>query len=125
MRTRLAEELDYVHEAAAQQRFADAYRGDPDVSVPDVVRATSRVLVSDWLDGTPLARVAATADQGERDRVAGLYQRFLVSGPERVGLLHTDPHPGNVRVLADGRLGVLDFGSHARRCPACRRPSAT
>ena len=49
------------------------------------------------------------------------YQRFLVSGPERVGLLHTDPHPGNFRVLPDGRLGVLDFGStlalprHARR----------
>jgi hypothetical protein len=61
--------------------------------------------------GTPLAQVAVAADQRERDRVAGLYQVFLVSGPERVGLLHTDPHPGNFRVLPDGRLGVLDFGS--------------
>jgi predicted unusual protein kinase regulating ubiquinone biosynthesis (AarF/ABC1/UbiB family) len=65
----------------------------------------------DWMEGTPLAAVARDGDQGARDRAAGLYQRFLVSGPERAGLLHTDPHPGNFRLLPDGRLGVLDFGS--------------
>jgi hypothetical protein len=37
--------------------------------------------------------------------------RFLFSGPARVGLLHADPHPGNFRLLARGRLGVLDFGA--------------
>ena len=37
--------------------------------------------------------------------------RFLFSSPGRVGLLHADPHPGNFRLLADGRLGVLDFGA--------------
>ncbi|MFP5219459.1 MAG: ABC1 kinase family protein [Actinomycetes bacterium] len=111
MRDRLTEELDYEHEARTQTRFADAYRDDPDVVVPRVVHATPRVLVMDWLDGTPLAAVARTAEQAERDRVGALYQRFLVSGPERAGVLHTDPHPGNFRVLDDGRLGVLDFGS--------------
>ncbi len=105
------EELDYLHEADAQRRFARAYAGDPGVRVPDVVHAASRVLVMDWVEGTPLAQVATSAEQPERDRVGALYQRFLVSGPERTGLLHTDPHPGNFRVLPDGRLGVLDFGS--------------
>jgi predicted unusual protein kinase regulating ubiquinone biosynthesis (AarF/ABC1/UbiB family) len=111
MRDRLTEELDYEHEGRTQSRFAAAFRDDPDVVVPLVVRAAPRVLVMDWLEGTPLAAVARTADQAERDRVGALYQRFLVSGPARAGLLHTDPHPGNFRVLADGRLGVLDFGS--------------
>jgi len=111
MRTRLVEELDYEHEARTQTRFADAYDGDPDVRVPRVVHATSRVLVMEWLDGTPLAAVARDGDQDARDRAARLYQRFLVSGPERARLLHTDPHPGNFRMMADGRLGVLDFGS--------------
>ena len=37
--------------------------------------------------------------------------RFLFSGPARAGLLHADPHPGNFRLLAGGRLGVLDFGA--------------
>lgn len=111
LRDRLVEELDYAHEARTQTRFATAFGDDPDIVVPSVVRASSRVLVTEWLDGVPLSAVARTADQAERDRVAGLYQRFLVSGPERAGLLHTDPHPGNFLRLTDGRLGVLDFGS--------------
>jgi predicted unusual protein kinase regulating ubiquinone biosynthesis (AarF/ABC1/UbiB family) len=111
MRDRLTEELDYEHEARTQTRFAEAYDGDPDIRVPRVVHATSRVLVMEWLEGTPLAAVARDGDQAARDRAAHLYQRFLVSGPERTGLLHTDPHPGNFRMLPDNRLGVLDFGS--------------
>jgi len=111
MRTRLAEELDYLAEADAQGRFADAYRDDPDVVVPDVLIATPRVLVTEWLDATPFVEVAARGAQEQRDRAAALYMRFLLSGPECAGLLHTDPHPGNFRLTADGRLGVLDFGS--------------
>ena len=111
LRDRLSEELDYEHEARTQTRFALAYAGDPDVVVPSVVHATPRVIVMDWIAGTPLAHIARTGSQQERDRAAGLYQRFLVSGPARAGLLHTDPHPGNFRVLDDGRLAVLDFGS--------------
>ena len=111
LRDRLTEELDYLHEARTQTRFATAYAGDPDVVVPQVRQAAPRVLVMDWLDGTPLAAVARRGTQTERERAALLYQRFLVSGPARAGLLHTDPHPGNFRLLDDGRLGVLDFGS--------------
>jgi predicted unusual protein kinase regulating ubiquinone biosynthesis (AarF/ABC1/UbiB family) len=111
LRDRLTEELDYLHEARTQTRFAQAYAGDAHVHVPAVVLAAPRVLVMDWLDGTPLATLARTGSASERDRAAALYQRFLVSGPARAGLLHTDPHPGNFRVLPDGRLGVLDFGS--------------
>ncbi|MGN6686536.1 MAG: ABC1 kinase family protein [Actinomycetales bacterium] len=115
LRTRLVEELDYEREGENQRRFAAAYAHDPDVVVPGVVRATPRVLVSEWLDGIPLARVAAGGDAAERDRAGLLYQRFLLSGPSRAGLLHTDPHPGNFRLVTDpeglSRLGVLDFGS--------------
>ena len=121
LRTRLLEELDYRREAANQQRFAAAYSpdsadrdgadGDSEVVVPRVVHAASRVLVQTWLDGVPLARVATDGTQQDRDRLGELYQRFLLSGPARCGLLHTDPHPGNFRLLDDGRLGVLDFGS--------------
>ncbi len=111
LRERLTEELDALHEARTQSSFAQAYAADADVVVPAVVHATSRILVMDWLDGVPLSVVARTGSQAERDRVAGQYQRFLVSGPARAGLLHTDPHPGNFLALPDGRLGVLDFGS--------------
>lgn len=111
LRNRVAEELDYKLEAASQQAFAGAYRGDPDIYVPDVITATDHVLVTDWMDGTPLSRIISDGSREERDRAGILLTRFLFSGPARAGLLHADPHPGNFRYLDDGRLGVLDFGA--------------
>jgi predicted unusual protein kinase regulating ubiquinone biosynthesis (AarF/ABC1/UbiB family) len=111
LRDRVAEELDYGLEAESQRAFAAAYRDDPDIYVPDVVLATGQVLVTEWMDGTPLSRIISDGSQTERDRAGILLTRFLFSGPGRAGLLHADPHPGNFRLLADGRLGVLDFGA--------------
>jgi predicted unusual protein kinase regulating ubiquinone biosynthesis (AarF/ABC1/UbiB family)/HSP20 family molecular chaperone IbpA len=111
LRDRVAEELDYRLEATSQEAFAVAYAGDPDVSVPHVVAATDHVLVSEWMDGTPLARIIADGTTAERNRAGAMIVRFLFSSPGRVSLLHADPHPGNFRLLADGRLGVLDFGA--------------
>jgi predicted unusual protein kinase regulating ubiquinone biosynthesis (AarF/ABC1/UbiB family) len=111
LRDRVAEELDYHLEADAQRTFANAYRGDKDIYVPDVVTETDHVLVTEWMDGTPLAKIISDGSQEERNRAGILLTRFLFSGPARAGLLHADPHPGNFRLLADGRLGVLDFGA--------------
>jgi predicted unusual protein kinase regulating ubiquinone biosynthesis (AarF/ABC1/UbiB family) len=111
LRTRVAEELDYEMEATSQQAFADAYRDDPDIFVPDVIYATKHVLVVQWMDGTPLAKVISEGTQEQRNRAGILLARFLFSGPARAGLLHADPHPGNFRLMDDGRLGVLDFGA--------------
>jgi predicted unusual protein kinase regulating ubiquinone biosynthesis (AarF/ABC1/UbiB family) len=111
LRSRVAEELDYHLEAEAQHAFAVAYAGDPDILVPDVVAATDHVLVTEWMDGTPLSKIISDGSQAERDRAGLLFVRFLFSGPARAGMLHADPHPGNFRLLDDGRLGVLDFGA--------------
>ncbi|MFD9406585.1 ABC1 kinase family protein [Streptomyces sp. NPDC059989] len=115
LRNRVAEELDYELEAEAQRTHADAFEGDPDVVVPDVVHQGDQVLVTEWMEGTPLSEVIADGTQEERDRAGQLLARFLFSGPARTGLLHADPHPGNFRLISapDGRmqLGVLDFGT--------------
>jgi predicted unusual protein kinase regulating ubiquinone biosynthesis (AarF/ABC1/UbiB family) len=111
LRARVTEELDYRLEATSQQGFADAYDGDPDIYVPPVIAGTDHVLISEWMDGTPLAQIITSGTQEERNRAGLLLVRFLFSGPARAGLLHADPHPGNFRLLPDGRLGVLDFGA--------------
>ena len=111
LRTRVADELDYRREGRHQAAFAAAFRDDADVVVPEVRLATGRVLVTDWCEAVPLVEVAAGGTRAERDRAGTRYQRFLLSAPLRARLLHADPHPGNFRVLPDGRLGVLDFGA--------------
>jgi predicted unusual protein kinase regulating ubiquinone biosynthesis (AarF/ABC1/UbiB family) len=114
LKARVAEELDYALEAGSQATFAAAYDGDPDILVPHVVHAGDGVLVSEWVDGTPLSAIIANGTREERDRAGLLLARFLYESPSRVGLLHADPHPGNFRLTSDGRLAVIDFGAVAR-----------
>ena len=114
LKARAVEELDYGLEADAQRTFAAAYAGDDQIVVPRVVASAPKVIVSEWLDGTPLSQVIASGSREDRDRAGYLLAVLHFSGPERARLLHADPHPGNFRLLDDGRLGVIDFGATAR-----------
>ncbi|MDD2859053.1 MAG: AarF/ABC1/UbiB kinase family protein [Candidatus Nanopelagicales bacterium] len=125
LKARMLEELDYLTEADNQRAFANEYEGDPDVVVPHVVVSSPHVLVSEWVDGTPLSRIIADGTQEERDFAGTQYIRFLLSSPERVGLLHADPHPGNFRVTPDGRFCALDFGAVSHMPEGLPRPLGT
>jgi len=114
LKARMIEELDYLQEADNQRAFANAYEGDAEVVVPHVVVSAPHVLVSEWVEGIPLSAVISAGTQEERDFAGTQYIRFLLSGPERAGLLHADPHPGNYRITTDGRFCALDFGAVSR-----------
>ena len=114
IKERVIEELDYTLEADAQRAFAAAYEGDEDIAVPRVVASAPKVIVTEWMDGKPLSKIIASGTQEERDHAGQLMVLLHYSAPQRCGLLHADPHPGNFRILEDGRLGVVDFGAVAR-----------
>ena len=114
LKARVIEELDYGLEADAQRQFAAAYAGDPRIVVPRVVASAPKVIVSEWLDGIPLSRIITDGSREQRDSAGLLMAELHFSGPQRAGLLHADPHPGNFRLTRDGRLGVIDFGATAR-----------
>ena len=74
---------------------------------------TQRILVMEFLDGVPLGRADAVIAERGLDRVElartllwCLLRQIMVDG-----VFHADPHPGNILVLADGQLALLDFGS--------------
>ena len=113
--TRITEELDYELEAESQRAFAAAYADDPEIFVPAGGRrrapgAGHRVgrRAPRW------PRSSASGTEEERDEAGRLMATLHFSAPPRAGLLHADPHPGNFRLLPDGRLGVIDFGAVAR-----------
>jgi predicted unusual protein kinase regulating ubiquinone biosynthesis (AarF/ABC1/UbiB family) len=110
---RVNEELDYTIEARSQQQAAIGFAGSAEFFVPQVLKNTSKVMVSEWVEGAPLSTAADLPDQ-RRNEIALQYVRFLFAGPSMVGLLHADPHPGNFKIMSDGRLGVIDFGLVAR-----------
>jgi predicted unusual protein kinase regulating ubiquinone biosynthesis (AarF/ABC1/UbiB family) len=111
LRERIGEELDYEHEAQAQRAFARRWRGHPFIFVPDVVTrlCRDRVLVTEWVDGIGFDQIRE-APQDVRDRVGEVVLRFFLGSLYRFGQFSGDPHPGNFRLLADGRVAFLDFG---------------
>jgi predicted unusual protein kinase regulating ubiquinone biosynthesis (AarF/ABC1/UbiB family) len=114
LRDRVLEELDYSLEADNQRAFAKEFAGDPKFWVPRVVASAPKAVVSEWVDGLGLSTVIAHGTTEQRDRAGALLAELHFSAPQRVGLLHSDPHPGNYKLTDDGRLGVVDFGSVAR-----------
>jgi predicted unusual protein kinase regulating ubiquinone biosynthesis (AarF/ABC1/UbiB family) len=114
IKDRVLEELDYAREAEAQRAFAAGFADDEQIVVPRVVASAPKVIVTEWMDGRPMSSIIKSGTQAERDRAGSLLVLLHYSAPARCELLHADPHPGNFRLLADGRLGVVDFGAVAR-----------
>ncbi len=111
--SKLFEEIDYEQEATNCERFANYFKGDPNVYVPKIYRdySTRRVLTLEWIDGIKLTNTAAV-------KAAGLDIDVLIrigveSGLKQLlefGFFHADPHPGNLFALRDGRMAYIDFG---------------
>ena len=115
----IREELDFRVEATNMAAVVAARPDDPSAvayPVPYEPLCTRRVLVMQRLDGTTLSTAAARI--GERGLDAHELARSLLTCLLRQimvdGVFHADPHPGNVLLLSDGRLGLLDFGSVGR-----------
>ncbi len=115
IRERLTDELDYEHEAQQHRAFARSWRGHPFIYVPPVVTelCSEHVLVSEWVEGTGFEEIRA-ADRATRDRFGEIVFRFFFGSLYRNGHFSGDPHPGNYRLMEDGRVAFLDFGMTKR-----------
>ncbi len=109
---KLAEELDYQHEAQALHWFAE-HLTLPGLVVPRPVmdRTTKRVLTMQRLPGLHVNEWLQTQpSQAERDRYGQLLFDTFLHCAFVLRRLQADPHPGNYIFMPDGQLGLLDFG---------------
>lgn len=123
----LREEIDFrvearnLHVVAAA---ADARGGDHDVHIPRLYPELSseRMLVMERITGIPLSAANPEIErrQLDRTRLATSLLDSLLREIAIDGTFHADPHPGNVMLLDDGRLNLLDFGSVGRIDAALR-----
>ncbi|MGH2763831.1 MAG: ABC1 kinase family protein [Thermoleophilaceae bacterium] len=115
IRERLTDELDYEHEAQQHRAFARTWRGHPFIYVPPVVTGLSseHVLVSEWVEAKGFEEVQEM-DAATRDRFGEIVFRFFFGSLYRNGHFSGDPHPGNYRLMDDGRVAFIDFGMTKR-----------
>ncbi len=123
----LREELDFQAEARSITEVAAGLADTPEIHAPTVYAqlSTSRVLVLEQLEGVSVGQVDRLDGLGvDREKLADVLLRSLLRQMLNGDRFHADPHPGNVMVLTDGRLGLLDFGSTGR-LDALERASVT
>jgi ubiquinone biosynthesis protein len=113
----LRHELDFVREAQNAAICRANFRRDPNVVIPRVFEQCSshRVLVLEYLDGVKVNDFPALERQGvDRRKLAAagclIYMKMIYEH----GFFQADPHPGNLLVLPDGRIGILDYGMFTR-----------
>jgi predicted unusual protein kinase regulating ubiquinone biosynthesis (AarF/ABC1/UbiB family) len=116
-RATIRNELDYIQEAQHAAIFRKHFASWRDVYVPRIYPelSTSRVLVMEYITGLKVTEAAQLAAAGHDPQqiVTRLVRTYLKQLLED-GFFHADPHPGNLRVMADGRLAFLDFGMIGR-----------
>eukprot|EP00850_Spirogloea_muscicola_P017775 SM000156S02131 [mRNA] locus=s156:139962:145079:+ [translate_table: standard] len=125
-------ELDYTKEAKNAKDFAAAHSHVPFIVVPKVLPHLSsrRVLTMEWLEGAKSTDLHESVHKlkenlldGSKDspqrptRAVNKLLHMVDMGVEsslvqllETGVMHADPHPGNLLLTPDGRLGYLDFG---------------
>ncbi len=106
-------ELDYRLEAENQRAFAKEYEGDPKFLIPHIVASAPKVLVAEWIDGIPMSQIIREGTVAQRDLMGALLGELTYSAPQRLEMMHGDAHPGNFMLMADGKMGVIDFGAVA------------
>jgi ubiquinone biosynthesis protein len=109
----LRAELNYLAEGRNAERFAENFADDPSVHIPQVYWETtsSRVLTLERLRGLKVSDLDGLDRAGiDRPALAARAARVVAQMIFDDGFFHADPHPGNLFIEPDGRIGLIDFG---------------
>lgn len=114
------EEMDYAAEGRNAERFRESFKNWSNVHVPKIYwnATTSKVLTMEFIHGTKVTDLEEQARMGiSPAKVNRLLIKTYLKQLLEDGFFHADPHPGNLLVMADGRLAFFDFGMVGRITP--------
>lgn len=114
-------ELDYRREGRNADHFRENFRNEPYLYIPKVhwEYTTRRVLVLERIDGIKLDDIDALEKaRYDRQRIAMHSARLITKEILEDGFFHADPHSGNLVVMADEVIGLMDFGMVGHLAPS-------
>lgn len=109
----LRAELDYLAEGRNAEHFAENFADNPGVHIPQVhwETTTTRILTLERVRGLKVSDLAALEEAGiDRPALAAHATEVAAQMIFVDGFFHADPHPGNLFIESDGRIGLIDFG---------------
>jgi predicted unusual protein kinase regulating ubiquinone biosynthesis (AarF/ABC1/UbiB family) len=111
------EEMDYVQEGRNAETFRKNFSRWREVYVPVIYwsHVSPRVLTMEFIEGTKVLDLQTLTERGiNPPDVVKLIARTYLKQLLEDGFFHADPHPGNLRVMNDGRMAFFDFGMVGR-----------
>lgn len=111
------EELDYEREGRHVERLRAIHACDPEVLIPQIYwrYASRRVLTMDLISGKWISQISGDINRSAADHdvyrwaARKIFNLIAVQVFEH-GIFHSDPHPGNICITDDRRIGLIDFG---------------
>jgi predicted unusual protein kinase regulating ubiquinone biosynthesis (AarF/ABC1/UbiB family) len=116
-RATIREEMDYAQEVRNAETFRKNFADWKEVYVPRIfpIFSTHRVIVMEFIEGLKVTDIEELKSVGQNPHeVVKLLARTYLKQLLEDGFFHADPHPGNLRVMSDGRLAFFDFGMVGR-----------
>ncbi|HEX7506455.1 MAG TPA: AarF/UbiB family protein [Polyangia bacterium] len=103
-------QLDFRVEAKNNRRFRENFRNEPDVVFPEIFEefCSERILCMTHIEGTKI--LDARNGPSDPKRIARLGLRALMKMIFEDGFVHADLHPGNIFVLPNNRIAIVDLG---------------
>ena len=106
-------EVNFLREARTMEQFRRLYRNDANLSVPRVYEdlCTTAVLTMEFVEGCRPTDLEQVRQYGLNPAtVAAVGARLYLKQVFDLGIFHGDPHPGNMRILPNGTIALLDYG---------------
>lgn len=106
-------ELDYTQEARNADRFLTNFKDDPHIYIPKVYWdfCSERVLTLEYIEGTKSSDFERIEELGfDRNEIATYGAKAFMKQIYEDGFFHADMHPGNVIIMDDGKIALIDFG---------------
>ena len=110
-------EMDFAREGYTIDRFAANFEDDPEIHIPKVFwdYTGETVLTMEYVPGTKISHFEQLESQGHSlTGIAGKGATAFLKQVFEFGLFHGDPHPGNLLILDDGAICMLDYGMVGR-----------
>ncbi len=118
------QELDYITEAKSAQKMYDNLKDDPFIVIPKTYPkySTKRILIQEYIEGIHLSKVLRGLKDGRLDRkrilkygvdiekTPGVLTQAILRQEFYYGFFHADVHPGNIILLRDNKIALIDFG---------------
>ncbi len=104
-------ELDYTLEAKNIEIFYEHYKLNPQIKIPKVFwdYTTNKVLTMEFIEGKKISEIQDLSKE-QRKKIALTFYHSMITQVFEIRVFHADPHPGNIFLMKNGKIALLDFG---------------